>query len=97
MPQRSSPSSVRSQLQRFEKDLDNSLQLEKKCRERDEEKEIGGKLGTSLQTDLGIDTVGTCCSTWLWNIARGISGEEVQSGGNASSMVVVCGALRFRR
>ncbi|KAH0933077.1 hypothetical protein HID58_010194 [Brassica napus] len=70
----------------------------------------GGKLGTSLQTDLGIDTdsclfltkvINTAfnlpCSTWLWNIARGISGEEVQSGGNASSMVVVCGALRFRR
>ncbi|KAH0924274.1 hypothetical protein HID58_024292 [Brassica napus] len=56
-------------------------------------KQLGGKLGTSLQTDLGIDTVGDLLQfsetklqehygintgTWLWNIARGISGEEVQ-------------------
>ncbi|CDY60652.1 hypothetical protein HID58_076128 [Brassica napus] len=56
-------------------------------------KQLGGKLGTSLQTDLGIDTVsdllqfsetklqehyGINTGTWLWNIARGISGEEVQ-------------------
>ncbi|KAK9937235.1 hypothetical protein M0R45_014038 [Rubus argutus] len=39
-------------------------------------KQLGGKLGSSLQTDLeryGINT-----GTWLWNIARGISGEEVE-------------------
>ncbi|KAJ4901637.1 DNA polymerase eta [Raphanus sativus] len=56
-------------------------------------KQLGGKLGTSLQTDLGIVTVGDLLQfsetklqehygintgTWLWNIARGISGEEVQ-------------------
>lgn len=56
-------------------------------------KQLGGKLGTSLQTDLGIDFVsdllqfsetklqehyGINTGTWLWNIARGISGEEVQ-------------------
>ncbi|CAH8333617.1 unnamed protein product [Eruca vesicaria subsp. sativa] len=56
-------------------------------------KQLGGKLGTSLQTDFGIDTVGDLLQfsetklqehygvntgTWLWNIARGISGEEVQ-------------------
>ncbi|CAL9241922.1 unnamed protein product [Arabidopsis halleri] len=56
-------------------------------------KQLGGKLGTSLQTDLGIETVGDLLQfsetklqehygvntgTWLWNIARGISGEEVQ-------------------
>ncbi|KAL4614382.1 hypothetical protein ACB092_07G050000 [Castanea dentata] len=56
-------------------------------------KQLGGKLGTSLQSDLGVNTVGDllrfseeklqeCYSvntgTWLWNIARGISGEEVQ-------------------
>ncbi|XP_023640267.1 DNA polymerase eta isoform X1 [Capsella rubella] len=56
-------------------------------------KQLGGKLGTSLQTDLGVDTVGDLLQfsetklqehygintgTWLWNIARGISGEEVQ-------------------
>ncbi|CAH2046439.1 unnamed protein product [Thlaspi arvense] len=56
-------------------------------------KQLGGKLGTSLQTDLGVDTVGDLLQfsetklqehygvntgTWLWNISRGISGEEVQ-------------------
>ncbi|KFK31611.1 hypothetical protein AALP_AA6G135700 [Arabis alpina] len=56
-------------------------------------KQLGGKLGTSLQTDMGVNTVGdllqfseaklqehwgTNTGTWLWNIARGISGEEVQ-------------------
>ncbi|KAF8083126.1 hypothetical protein N665_0791s0023 [Sinapis alba] len=56
-------------------------------------KQLGGKLGTSLQTDLGIETVGDLLQfsetklqehygvntgTWLWNISRGISGEEVQ-------------------
>ncbi|KAL1224003.1 DNA polymerase eta [Cardamine amara subsp. amara] len=56
-------------------------------------KQLGGKLGTSLQNDLGVDTVGDLLQfsetklqehygintgTWLWNIARGISGEEVQ-------------------
>ncbi|XP_010538637.1 PREDICTED: DNA polymerase eta isoform X2 [Tarenaya hassleriana] len=56
-------------------------------------KQLGGKLGTSLQIDLGVNTVGDLLQfsegklqelygmntgTWLWNIARGISGEEVQ-------------------
>ncbi|KAK7839033.1 dna polymerase eta [Quercus suber] len=56
-------------------------------------KQLGGKLGTSLQSDLGVNTVGDLLrfseeklqecygvntGTWLWNIARGISGEEVQ-------------------
>lgn len=56
-------------------------------------KHLGGKLGTSLQTDLGVNTVGDLLKfseeklqerfgintgTWLWNIARGINGEEVQ-------------------
>ncbi|KAJ6695181.1 DNA polymerase ETA [Salix koriyanagi] len=56
-------------------------------------KQLGGKLGTSLQTDLGVNTVGDLLrfseeklqerfgintGTWLWNIARGINGEEVQ-------------------
>ncbi|GAB4840871.1 hypothetical protein Ancab_021631 [Ancistrocladus abbreviatus] len=56
-------------------------------------KQLGGKLGDSLQNDLGIKTVGDLLQfsmerlqerygvntgTWLWNIARGISGEEVE-------------------
>ncbi|XP_061982618.1 DNA polymerase eta isoform X3 [Populus nigra] len=56
-------------------------------------KQLGGKLGTSLQTDLGVNTVGDLLQfseeklqerfgintgTWLWSIARGINGEEVQ-------------------
>ncbi|CAH2041012.1 unnamed protein product [Thlaspi arvense] len=56
-------------------------------------KQLGGKLGTSLQDDLGVNTVGDLLQfseeklqerygintgTWLWNIARGISGEEVE-------------------
>ncbi|KAK9733513.1 hypothetical protein RND81_04G072200 [Saponaria officinalis] len=56
-------------------------------------KQLGGKLGDSLQNDLGITTVGELLQfseqklqerygfntgTWLWNIARGISGEEVK-------------------
>ncbi|VFQ97316.1 unnamed protein product [Cuscuta campestris] len=56
-------------------------------------KQLGGKLGTSLQTDLGMNTVGdlllfskeklqehfgTNTGTWLWNTARGINTEEVQ-------------------
>uniref|UniRef100_A0A2P2IPL1 DNA polymerase eta n=1 Tax=Rhizophora mucronata TaxID=61149 RepID=A0A2P2IPL1_RHIMU len=56
-------------------------------------KQLGGKLGTSLQNDLNVNTVGdllqfseeklqdlygTNTGTWLWNIARGISGEEVR-------------------
>ncbi|GAA0156678.1 DNA metabolism protein [Lithospermum erythrorhizon] len=56
-------------------------------------KHLGGKLGTSLQIDLGVNTVGdllkyseaklqeyygTNTGTWLWNTARGINGEEVQ-------------------
>ncbi|XP_027191424.1 DNA polymerase eta isoform X3 [Cicer arietinum] len=56
-------------------------------------KQLGGKLGTSLQSDLGVNTVGDLLQfsedklqqrygintgTWLWNIARGISGEEVE-------------------
>ncbi|KAK2661873.1 hypothetical protein Ddye_000447 [Dipteronia dyeriana] len=57
-------------------------------------KQLGGKLGASLQNDLGANTVGDLLKfsegklqelygvntgTWLWNIARGISGEEVQA------------------
>ncbi|KAL9456642.1 hypothetical protein AB3S75_005795 [Citrus x aurantiifolia] len=57
-------------------------------------KQLGGKLGTSLQNELGVTTVGDLLKfsedklqerygfntgTWLWNIARGISGEEVQA------------------
>ncbi|KAM6575004.1 hypothetical protein CsatA_023331 [Cannabis sativa] len=56
-------------------------------------KQLGGKLGSSLQSDLGVKTVGDLLQfpeeklqelygvntgTWLWNIARGVSGEEVQ-------------------
>ncbi|KAL8143170.1 hypothetical protein V2J09_016202, partial [Rumex salicifolius] len=56
-------------------------------------KQLGGKLGDSLQNDLGVKTVGDVLQfseeklqerygintgTWLWNIARGISGEEVE-------------------
>ncbi|XP_021743146.1 DNA polymerase eta-like isoform X2 [Chenopodium quinoa] len=56
-------------------------------------KQLGGKLGDSLQSDLGINTVGDLLQfseqklqercgfntgTWLWNIARGVSGEEVK-------------------
>ncbi|TXG48361.1 hypothetical protein EZV62_027655 [Acer yangbiense] len=57
-------------------------------------KQLGGKLGTSLQNELGVNTVGDLLNfsedklqelygvntgTWLWNIARGINGEEVQA------------------
>ncbi|KAE8715311.1 DNA polymerase eta [Hibiscus syriacus] len=56
-------------------------------------KHLGGKLGISLQNDMGVNTVGDLLQfpeeklqerygintgTWLWNIARGISGEEVE-------------------
>ncbi|KAJ1430498.1 UmuC domain [Sesbania bispinosa] len=56
-------------------------------------KQLGGKLGSSLQSDLCVNTVGDLLQfseeklqqrygintgTWLWNIARGISGEEVE-------------------
>ncbi|KAI4332072.1 hypothetical protein L6164_017011 [Bauhinia variegata] len=56
-------------------------------------KQLGGKLGSLLQSDLGVSTVGDLLQfseeklqqrygintgTWLWNIARGISGEEVE-------------------
>ncbi|XP_057812020.1 DNA polymerase eta isoform X2 [Salvia miltiorrhiza] len=56
-------------------------------------KQLGGKLGTSLQVDLGVNTVGDLLQfseeklqdrygintgTWLWNIARGICGDEVE-------------------
>lgn len=56
-------------------------------------KQLGGKLGSSLENDLGIKTVGDLLQfsesrlqerygvntgTWLWNIARGISGDEVK-------------------
>ncbi|XP_021770564.1 DNA polymerase eta-like isoform X3 [Chenopodium quinoa] len=56
-------------------------------------KQLGGKLGDSLQSDLGINTVGDLLQyseqklqerygfntgAWLWNIARGVSGEEVK-------------------
>ncbi|KAF3325477.1 DNA polymerase eta isoform X1 [Carex littledalei] len=56
-------------------------------------KQLGGKLGSSLQDDLGVNTVGDLLKfseqklqdyygintgTWLWKIARGISGDEVE-------------------
>lgn len=56
-------------------------------------KQLGGKLGSSLQIDLGVNTVGDLLKfsedklqdiygvntgTWLWNTARGMSGEEVE-------------------
>ncbi|XP_051125403.1 DNA polymerase eta isoform X2 [Andrographis paniculata] len=56
-------------------------------------KQLGGKLGTSLQVDLGVNTVGDLLKfsnqklqelygintgTWLWNIARGVCGLEVE-------------------
>ncbi|GKB49900.1 DNA polymerase eta [Tanacetum coccineum] len=56
-------------------------------------KQLGGKLGSSLQTDLGVNTVadllqfseeklqdfyGVNTGTWLWNTARGINGDEVE-------------------
>ncbi|OMO94666.1 DNA-repair protein, UmuC-like protein [Corchorus olitorius] len=56
-------------------------------------KQLGGKLGLSLQVDMGVNTVGDLLQfpeeklqerygintgTWLWNIARGISGEAVE-------------------
>lgn len=56
-------------------------------------KQLGGKLGSSLQSDLGVSTIGDLLKfseeklqvcygintgTWLWNIARGISGDEVE-------------------
>lgn len=56
-------------------------------------KQLGGKLGSSLESDLGVNTVGDLLKfpeqklqerygintgTWLWNVARGISGEEVE-------------------
>ncbi|URE48849.1 impB/mucB/samB family C-terminal domain [Musa troglodytarum] len=55
-------------------------------------KQLGGKLGSSLQIDLGVNTVGDLLQfsqeklqehygvntgTWLWNISRGISGDAV--------------------
>ncbi|XP_049933955.1 DNA polymerase eta isoform X2 [Nymphaea colorata] len=54
---------------------------------------LGGKLGSSVESDLGVHFVGDLLQfseeklqslygintgTWLWNIARGISGEEVK-------------------
>ncbi|MED6217596.1 hypothetical protein PIB30_019187 [Stylosanthes scabra] len=56
-------------------------------------RQLGGKLGSSLQSDLGCKTVGDLLQfseeklqqcygintgTWLWNIARGINGEQVE-------------------
>ncbi|KAL1537541.1 DNA-directed DNA polymerase [Salvia divinorum] len=56
-------------------------------------KQLGGKLGTSLQVKLGVNTVGDLLQfseeklqehhgintgTWLWNIARGICGDQVE-------------------
>ncbi|KAL6567173.1 hypothetical protein OROGR_000841 [Orobanche gracilis] len=56
-------------------------------------KQLGGKLGTTLQNELCVDTVGDLLKfpeeklqerygintgTWLWSIARGICGEEVE-------------------
>ncbi|XP_071708746.1 LOW QUALITY PROTEIN: DNA polymerase eta-like [Rutidosis leptorrhynchoides] len=70
------------------KGLLETLPIKRKCK-----KQLGGKLGSSLQTDLGVNTVGELLQfsegklqdfygvntgTWLWNIARGISGEEVE-------------------
>ncbi|XP_065025888.1 DNA polymerase eta isoform X5 [Musa acuminata AAA Group] len=55
-------------------------------------KQLGGKLGSSLQADLGVNNVGDLLQfsqeklqehygvntgTWLWNISRGISGDAV--------------------
>ncbi|KAI3954714.1 hypothetical protein MKX01_027980 [Papaver californicum] len=54
---------------------------------------LGGKLGTTLQSELCVNTVGDLLQfsedklqerygintgTWLWNIARGINGDEVE-------------------
>ncbi|ERN14955.1 DNA polymerase eta isoform X1 [Amborella trichopoda] len=56
-------------------------------------KQLGGKLGASLESDLGVHNVGDLLQfseeklqnhygvntgTWLWNVARGMSGEEVK-------------------
>ncbi|WOL04955.1 DNA polymerase eta isoform X1 [Canna indica] len=56
-------------------------------------KQLGGKLGSSLQIELGVKTVGDLLQfsqeklqeyygintgTWLWNISRGISGDAVE-------------------
>ncbi|CAH1429737.1 unnamed protein product [Lactuca virosa] len=56
-------------------------------------KQLGGKLGSSLQVDLGVNTVGDLLKyseeklqdlygvntgTWLWNTARGMNGEDVE-------------------
>ncbi|GMH01395.1 hypothetical protein Nepgr_003234 [Nepenthes gracilis] len=56
-------------------------------------KQLGGKLGDSLKSNLGVSTIGDLLQfsteklqecygintgTWLWNIARGISGEKVE-------------------
>ncbi|PKA46673.1 DNA repair protein REV1 [Apostasia shenzhenica] len=56
-------------------------------------KQLGGKLGSSLLNDLGVHTVGDLLQfseeklqelygintgTWLWNISRGINGDEVE-------------------
>ncbi|KAF9607750.1 hypothetical protein IFM89_000097 [Coptis chinensis] len=66
-------------------------------------KQLGGKLGSSVQTDLGVNSVGdllqfsedyllecygvnTCLlstltstpKTWLWSLARGVNGDEVE-------------------
>ncbi|PIA29900.1 hypothetical protein AQUCO_05800169v1 [Aquilegia coerulea] len=56
-------------------------------------KQLGGKLGSSLQSDLGVNTVGDLLQfseeklqghygintgKWLWNVARGIDGDEVE-------------------
>ncbi|KAJ6808855.1 DNA polymerase eta isoform X1 [Iris pallida] len=56
-------------------------------------KQLGGKLGSALQSELGVNTVGDLLhfpeeklqehygintGSWLWNIARGINGEEVE-------------------
>ncbi|XP_047954916.1 DNA polymerase eta [Salvia hispanica] len=56
-------------------------------------KQLGGKLGTSLQDKLAVNTVGDLLQfseaklqdlcgintgTWLWNIARGVCGDQVE-------------------
>ncbi|XP_039003259.1 DNA polymerase eta-like [Hibiscus syriacus] len=56
-------------------------------------KQLGGKLGISLQNDMGVNTggdllqfpeeklqecYGVNTGTWMWNIARGIRGEAVE-------------------
>ncbi|KAF9615439.1 hypothetical protein IFM89_023545 [Coptis chinensis] len=56
-------------------------------------KQLGGKLGSSVQTDRGVNSVGDLLQfsedyllecygvntcTWLWSTARGVNGDEVE-------------------